>query len=80
MEYDETFVFDLMAQTESHDQWLAVVRFGLPTLIDKPELLIDIIAAEACRQAEKVPSHKASDHAGSIFAELGLKLSLRDTP
>lgn len=71
----ENFAVNLTTQTKSHEEWLAVVRYGLGTLLTNQGLLGEIIVNEAVREAEKVPTHKASDEVAKILRELGLKLT-----
>lgn len=73
---DDQFAFDLAKNTKSHDDWLAVVQFGMGTLLANQLLLAEIITAEATREAQKVPNHEPSDHVGPILRELNLRLSL----
>lgn len=72
----ENFAVELTSATKSHEDWLAVVRFGLGTLLTNQGLLGEIIVNEAAREAAKVPTHKASDEVAKILRELGLKLTL----
>lgn len=72
----DSFAVWLTDNTQSHGQWLSVVRFGLKTLLDAQPLLIEIICREAQREADRsnLGSHVAADHIGGIMAELSLKL------
>lgn len=74
-EIDEQFVVDLMDGTETHEQWLSVVRFGLNNLLDNQALLIEVVSREAARVAERDTRTTvvASDFIADIFAELGLR-------
>jgi hypothetical protein len=72
----ENFAVQLAAKTHTHEHWLAVVRFGLGTLIENQSVLAEILVAEASREAEKNPTHKASDEISTILRELGLRLSV----
>ena len=70
----ENFAFDLTSKTNTHTEWLGVVRFGLGTLLENQKLLAEIICNEARQEAIRSnASHDASDHIASILAELGLK-------
>jgi hypothetical protein len=70
----ENFAVELAAKTKTHEEWLSVVRFGLGTLLNNQSLLAEIVVAEATREAEKMPTHKASDEVAKILRELGLRL------
>jgi hypothetical protein len=72
----ENFAVELAAKTQTHAEWLAVVRFGLGTLIENQSLLAEILVAEAAREAGKISTHKASDEIAKILRELGLRLSV----
>lgn len=78
----ETFAVTLTDSTKTHDEWLAVVRFGLSTLMENQSLLIEVIVREAQREAERFNKervtglHLPSDEVASILLHLGLKLSL----
>lgn len=69
----ENFAVDLAANTKTHDEWLAVVRFGLGTLLKNQALLAEILVAEAMREASKISTHKSSDEIARICDELGLR-------
>jgi len=71
----ENFAVTLAAQTKSHDEWLAIVRFGRGTLLENQGLLAEILVAEATREADK-NQHKSSDEIAKILRELGLRLEL----
>lgn len=71
----ENFAKNLAAKTKTHDEWLAVVRYGLGTLMDAPHgLLAEIIGAEAKREAEK-NNDEPHWELGRMMRELGLKFS-----
>lgn len=71
----ENFAIELTDKCRSHEEWLAVVRYGLKTLLDNQPLLIEIIVREAQREAERsgVGSHVAADHARRFLNELGVR-------
>lgn len=70
------FVTDLIKNTQTHEEWLAVVRFGLGTLLQNQPLLIECIATEAERIAERAPTVTPTNHVVGILRDLGLQLSL----
>lgn len=72
----DNFAIELTDKTKSHEEWLAVVRFGLGTLLQDQHILIEVIVREAQREAAKHPHHVAADHAASILRELGLRLEV----
>lgn len=72
----ENFAVQLTDKAKTHDEWLAIVRFGLGTLLDNQSVLAEIITREAQRCAASVPNGETSEHVASILAQLGLKLSL----
>lgn len=71
----DDFAVKLTDQCSSHKEWLGVVRFGLKTLIDDPQLLIEIITREACKEVVRSPckTYVPSDFARTIMDELGLR-------
>ena len=80
---DENFAVALAEKCETHQQWLSVVRFGLPTLVlvNQP-LLMELIVREAERQAKNssVLGRSPADEARVIMAELGLVFLHRPVP
>jgi len=76
---NENFAIQLTDQCKSHSEWLAVVRYGLGTLLENQPLLIEIIVREAQREIERghLPSsHVVADEARRIFQELGLRFEV----
>ena len=76
----ENFAIKLTDQCSTHSEWLAVVRYGLATLLQNQPLLIEIIVREAVKEIERgaVPgSHVAADEARRIFKELGLRFEVQ---
>lgn len=72
----QQFAIDLADKASSHEQWLAIVRFGLGTLINNQPLLAEIICREAQCEAEKShASHVAADHIAGILSELNLRIA-----
>ena len=73
----ENFVITLTDACQTHAEWLAVMRFGLLSLLDNQPLLIECIIREAQREAAKcAPSYQASDMARRIFEELNLRFEV----
>lgn len=72
----ENFAITLTDSCKTHKEWLAVVRFGLGTLLEDQHTLIEVIVREAQREAAKHPQRRDADHAVSILKELGLRLEV----
>lgn len=75
----ENFAVALTEKTHSHDEWLAIVRFGLGALLESQNVLAEILVNEAVREASKIPTHEPADEIAKILGELGLKLSCPNT-
>lgn len=77
---EENFAVTLTDQCKTHAAWLAVVLFGLGTLLENQPLLIEVITREAERECDRFnssiqgASHHPSDHVRNILGELGLRL------
>ena len=71
----ENFAVSITEKTHSHDEWLAIVRFGLGTLLESQNVLAEILFNEAVREAAKIPTHKPADEIAKILRELGLTIS-----
>ena len=58
-----------------HEEWLVVMQFGMPTLLEDPPMLAELLAAEATKLAAKSPlaSRTAADELPVIMRELFLK-------
>lgn len=74
----ETFVIQLTDECENHEQWLAIVRFGLKTLLENQVFLMEIILREASREImrSKMNSTSGAGPARTIFDELGLRFEI----
>ena len=70
---EQNFASRLASSTETHADWLAVMNFGMGTLINEPAMLAELLCAEAIRVAEKTPTHNAADELPGIMKELGLR-------
>ncbi len=66
----------------THEQWLRVVRRGLPTLLKNPGLLLEIIMREALqedgREHMNARTREIFPEAQKMLKELGLRFSLED--
>jgi hypothetical protein len=71
------FVFDMDRQCAEHDDWLVLVRFGMPTLLKDQEVLLELIYREARRQSErdKVDVFRPAEYMQKLFEELGLHIA-----
>jgi|688.fasta_scaffold779448_2 hypothetical protein len=71
----EQFAVDLTDRTPDKSQWLAIMRFGLDSLLKEPKLLMELIARRAVREKfeTKTESKAVSDFAAEILGELRLK-------
>jgi hypothetical protein len=76
----ENFAIKLTDDCETHEAWLAVVGYGMGTLLANQPLLIEIIIREAMKQLERqnLTGRVCSDEARFIFEELGLRLEASD--
>lgn len=66
----------------THEQWLRVIRCGMPTLLKNPGLLLEIIMREALqedgREHINARTREIYPEAQQILKELGLRFSLQD--
>ena len=74
-EEQESFAITITGRTESHEDWLDLVRFGLGTLIWNEGTFIHIVVQEAEEQIERKMIDKCclSEEIASIFDELGVR-------
>ncbi len=72
---DENFAIELTDKTKDHQQWLAVMQFGLETLLKDPALLMELITREAIRECDKhqTGGRVVADDARHILTELNLR-------
>lgn len=72
---DEQFAVDLTDNTRDHAEWLAVMRYGLKTLLYNQPLLMELIVRESVRQRDRsgIESRVPADDARAIIEELGLR-------
>lgn len=71
---DENFIIDLFESAESYEQWKSIMAFGMGTLIENQDLLIEVIVRQAAIMAKDIPNHQASDQVAGILADLKLRL------
>jgi len=78
----EAFAIALTDAAKTHDEWLSIVKFGMPTLLRDQQLLMEIIVRRAeivCEQNKKHAIHRVvADDARVILDELGLKFVASD--
>lgn len=48
---ERTWASQLIEKSKTHAEWIATVRFGLPTLLTRPEFLFHLIDRESSRVA-----------------------------
>lgn len=74
----ENFVLKLAEATKNHSDWLAVVKFGLPRLLEEEnqELLFELVSRQASVIVQRRPGMITADAIVQIFSELKLKLVL----
>lgn len=75
----EQLATKLCNSTETHEEWLSVMRFGMNTLLGDPLVLIDCIFTEAKREKERNDKPRNQQEvpaiAWEIFEELELKIT-----
>lgn len=73
---DDDFIIELLKHTESHEDWLKAVRFGLATLQENQSLFAEVLVMEALRMAERDSRNSgvASDFISNILTELELEI------
>lgn len=77
MNTEETeFAKEITAATKSHADWLQVMRFGLPQLIENQGLLAHLIVEESKRRSDAFGSNLMSTKI--MLEELGLRIVLAD--
>lgn len=71
---DENFAVKITDDAKGHEEWLAIMRFGLGTLLKNQPLLMELIVREAERESKKnvAGHHLPSDEARHIMLELRL--------
>lgn len=53
-----SLAIELCRKTNTHEEWLALIAFGMPTLIKDQEVLMECIFFEAEREAARVKGAK----------------------
>jgi hypothetical protein len=67
------FLDKMMRDCKTHDKWLTIVNFGLPTLLKDRDVLIELIVNEASRISDD-PTRIAG--IWQILGELNLHLEV----
>lgn len=75
---DKDFAIELTDKCRTDAEWLAVMRFGLDTLLKNPRVLMECIArrAEVLKQQSEFPSKVAADFAAELLDTLGLRFEV----
>ncbi len=60
-----------------HEDWLIMMRFGMPTLLGDTALLVELLAAEATKRAALSPmaTRTVADELTVIMSELRLRFA-----
>jgi hypothetical protein len=79
-EQQRKFISDIDHQCQSHEDWLALVRYAMDKLIEDQDVLTELIAREAVRQAgrSREAGHLRVQELRGVMAELGLRLTATD--
>ena len=77
----EQFAVDLTDRTPEKSQWLAIMRFGMDSLLKEPKLLMELIVRRAVREHDEsmIVSKQPSDFAVELVGQLGLKFAVTST-
>lgn len=77
-EEQKQFAHSLLNQTKTYDEWLAVMRFGLPTLLQDQGVLIGAIMTQAENMANSMPApiNVLMDNTVKICADLEIKFTV----
>jgi hypothetical protein len=72
----EQFAVDLTDNAKTHEDWLAIVNFGMRQLLTDSGLLMELIVREATRWNKQrgMGGRVVADDAREILAQLGLRL------
>ena len=80
-EQQKDFARNLIAQTNSYEEWLAVMLFGMPTLLQDQSFLIEMIMQQAEMATNSMPArlNVLIPNMVKICADLGLKFYVPTT-
>lgn len=67
-------ILGLVALATDYDDWLTLVRFGLPTLVDRQGLLMKVIGMRLADVSDDGPIM------GKVIRDLGLRLTIDPVP
>lgn len=73
-EKQRLFAKQLTESAKMHGDWLAVVRFGLASLLEDQDFLLELILQEASRLTVEEPLSNNDQEVIRIFKEVGLRL------
>lgn len=77
MEYttdQENFFINFLSKAEIREDWITVMKFAMPTLIDNQQFLIEIMTQRAVREEKEA---KRKIYASDIIRELMDGLNLK---
>ena len=79
------FIINLAQQTQSHADWLLVIRFGIKSLLAQQDLLDELLLQEAARELDKqgrpaVDLHHLTMGVSRLRVELGLSYVYEPQP
>lgn len=66
----------LCEQAETHEEWLAVVKFGLERFLENQTMLVEVITTEVKRLQERAADDPSlTPYFNEILAELNLQIT-----
>ncbi len=74
---NDAFALQLTAQTKTHIEWLSVMRFGMATLMQDQQTLMQCVFVEAKRESERGEGLRKSQTVANIAAEIFDELRLK---
>jgi hypothetical protein len=77
-EKQKQFVDGMIKACDNHEQWLSIVRFGLPTLLQDQPGLIELMQREAQKLSDQDKGESTpAPYLSIILDQLQLKLETR---
>lgn len=71
---DNKMLDDFLELVKDREQWLTVIKFGLPTLLDDQLFLVELIIKRAKKESAANNNKNIVGYFTGIFDDLGLKL------
>jgi hypothetical protein len=73
----QKFISDIDKQCQSHEDWLVLVRYAMDTLLKDQDVLIELLAREAVRQAgrSRAAGHLRVEELRTVMGELELRFT-----